>query len=224
MVDCIWTVGMIMHVMMVNESDRTLKQNMVRYIYGGMFFIDAFSTFPSMIAYFYAVEWQDRGSYFKFLRCVDFAGIFMPIKRSMWIVCPNKTKYQMDTLFSFFLIFAFVVLATHVFACFWVYLGEPVTDAELLFPIEEKDTWLFKNIFHMDPNVAEEQGLTLDDIHRNLSASSIFIFAFYWVLESITTVGYGDYAGSNAAEFLATLIFEMAGVAIFSILTAKMQH
>jgi hypothetical protein len=53
---------------------------------------------------------------------------------------------------------------------------------------------------------------------------SIFIFSCYWVLESITTVGYGDFAGKNSNEYLATLLFEMAGVAIFSILTAKMQQ
>ena len=66
--------------------------------------------------------------------------------------------------------------------------------------------------------------MSLNERFENLSMTSIFIFACYWVLESITTVGYGDYAGKNEYEYLATLLFEMAGVAIFSILTAKMQQ
>ena len=67
----------------------------------------------------------------------------MPVKRMMVCMCPNKTKYQMDTMFSFFLIFAFVVLATHVFACFWVSLAQMPTPEEYDTVIVAKDTWLY---------------------------------------------------------------------------------
>ena len=48
---------MMMHFCMVDEKHRTLKQNAKRYVLGGLFFIDFFSTFPSMIAFFYDVIW-----------------------------------------------------------------------------------------------------------------------------------------------------------------------
>ena len=52
------------------------------------------------------------------------------------------------------------------------------------------------------------------------------MFALYWVLQAVTTVGYGDYAGApgNTNEYLFTLLLEFTGVAFFSAMTYKMQQ
>lgn len=51
------------------------------------------------------------------------------------------------------------------------------------------------------------------------------MFAFYWVLQSVSTVGYGDYtaAAGNTDEYLFTLFLEFTGIVFFSALTFKMQ-
>jgi hypothetical protein len=33
-----------------------------------------------------------------------------------------------------------------------------------------------------------------------------FIFAFYWIFEVITTVGYGDYIGATQLEYLFSIL------------------
>ena len=48
--------------------------------------------------------------------------------------------------------------------------------------------------------------------------TSIYIFAFYWIFEVITTVGYGDYYGETQAEYIFSVGLEFLGLVFFSFL------
>jgi len=48
--------------------------------------------------------------------------------------------------------------------------------------------------------------------------TAIYIFSLYWICETFTTVGYGDYAGGNNREFLITIVFEFIGFGYNAIL------
>ena len=43
-----------------------------------------------------------------------------------------------------------------------------------------------------------------------------FIFAFYWIFEVITTVGYGDYTGATQSEYIFSILAEFIGLTFFS--------
>ena len=45
-----------------------------------------------------------------------------------------------------------------------------------------------------------------------------YIFAFYWIFEVITTVGYGDYAGKTSYEYIFSIGLEFLGLTFFSFL------
>lgn len=45
-----------------------------------------------------------------------------------------------------------------------------------------------------------------------------YIFAFYWIFEVITTVGYGDYSGATSEEYIFSIILEFMGLTFFSFL------
>ena len=45
-----------------------------------------------------------------------------------------------------------------------------------------------------------------------------YIFAFYWIFEVITTVGYGDYSGSTQNEYIFSICLEFLGLTFFSFL------
>ena len=47
---------------------------------------------------------------------------------------------------------------------------------------------------------------------------TIYIFAFYWIFEVITTVGYGDYSGATSSEYIFSIILEFLGLTFFSFL------
>ena len=47
----------------------------------------------------------------------------------------------------------------------------------------------------------------------------VYIFSLYWVFTVLTTVGYGDYAGSNTREFIFSITLEFCGLTFFALLT-----
>ena len=53
---------------------------------------------------------------------------------------------------------------------------------------------------------------------ENKSYHTQYIFAFYWIFEVITTVGYGDYTGSTSQEYIFSIILEFLGLTFFSFL------
>ena len=51
------------------------------------------------------------------------------------------------------------------------------------------------------------------------SGGRLYIFVFYWVFTLLATVGYGDFTGSNTAEYLVSIVLEFSGIIVFTILT-----
>ena len=41
----------------------------------------------------------------------------------------------------------------------------------------------------------------------------------YWIFTLVTTVGYGDFTGSTKGEYLITVLFQFAGIIIFSMIS-----
>jgi hypothetical protein len=48
---------------------------------------------------------------------------------------------------------------------------------------------------------------------------TIYVSAFYFILTTITTVGYGDISGGTTNEYLYSMIVEFVGLTFFSFLT-----
>lgn len=47
----------------------------------------------------------------------------------------------------------------------------------------------------------------------------LYVFSLYWICTVLTTVGYGDFSGTNEREYLYSIFLEFAGLLLFSILT-----
>lgn len=84
----------------------------------------------------------------------------------------------------------YVMIITHFMACTFIYLGN-------LGPAY----WIRKNGFDKKSNF------------------SIYVFSFYWIITTLTTVGYGDYTGAEMEEIIFTMILEFIGLTFFSLLT-----
>lgn len=61
-------------------------------------------------------------------------------------------------------------------------------------------SWIYKNGFWSKPYHSQ------------------YIFAFYWIFEVITTVGYGDFVGATPPEYIFSIILEFMGLTFFSFL------
>jgi hypothetical protein len=51
----------------------------------------------------------------------------------------------------------------------------------------------------------------------------MYFFVVYWVFSVITTVGYGEFVGGATAEYLVSLLIELTGFIVFSILSMLME-
>lgn len=86
-------------------------------------------------------------------------------------------------------------------ACLWILIG-----------YTDDDGWVnnFINSIPVPPG---------EIITRKQYWSDIYANAFYFILTTITTVGYGDLGGSTTIELLFSMIVEFVGLTFFSFLT-----
>jgi hypothetical protein len=52
----------------------------------------------------------------------------------------------------------------------------------------------------------------------------LYIFAIYWILTVITTVGYGDYTGGTMIEYIIIVFLEFTGLIVFSVLMILIEN
>lgn len=97
-----------------------------------------------------------------------------------------------------------VLLLTHIMAVLWIYIG---TDDSV------EGSWV--NDF------VNTQRLELGDENLDMYDFMwvIYFNAFYFILTTITTVGYGDISGSTTNEYLFSMCVEFIGLTFFSFLT-----
>ena len=94
-----------------------------------------------------------------------------------------------------------VVYVAHVMACIWIYFGLSTKCDEQPPELHCTKSWIYANGFE-----------------TNNSEFSVYIFAFYWIFEVITTVGYGDYYGTTSEEYIFSIVLEFIGLTFFSFL------
>ena len=93
-------------------------------------------------------------------------------------------------------IMIFVLVCAHFFACVFLLLGQ------------RDGGWIHENSTDFTPE----------------NKQSNYIFAFYWIMETITTVGYGDYSGTTSEEIAFTMFLEFVGLSFFSFLIGSISN
>ena len=145
----------------------------------------------------------------KLFRLVHLYKLTEPLYIFLRVVLKNYSKKRQNDLIGFASLILIVIYVDHIMACIWLQLGFQ-EDCKVYNTATGKFTgdsaedciqsWVFANDF--DGKLKHTQ----------------YIFAFYWIFEVITTVGYGDFSGATTDEYIFSIILEFMGLTFFSFL------
>jgi len=139
----------------------------------------------------FKVQWM---YYLKFLRFYYFPRALTILHRVVdtFVQRCNISKQARSNVQSITSQFIILFTIMHVIACGWIFVGE-----------QEYGTWL------TNPN---------HNVSKTTDPTTIYITSLYWVVTTLTTVGYGDITGKTEEEFLFTMVVEFIGILVFSII------
>ncbi len=95
----------------------------------------------------------------------------------------------------------------HFAACLWIEVGYPDDSGD--------KTW-FANIPGYEP----------DELPKDYSGGSVttYIAGLFQVLTTLTTVGYGDFAGHTVREYFVLMGFQFFGIMFFGYLIHRLKY
>ena len=142
----------------------------------------------------------------KVFRFVHIFRLTVPNQLIMKYLLQKYSKKRQSDLSSFTSLIIFVIYISHINACIWLWLGNMYDCKDKNDPTQLLDK-CYQSWRHLPSNGFE-----------NKPYISVYIFAFYWIFEVITTVGYGDYSGQTSEEYIFSIILEFLGLTFFSFL------
>ena len=189
-------IDIILSFFKMRNERKTLRQTSIHY-FSGYFIFDFLSVLPSLIA-----KGSDNSKLYAFrlTRFVHANRLFklfgMVLTKFLFSRGYNKMKVRdyVDLL----TLFIFVIFATHILACIWCYFGM----RDRFLPIDQKFTWVNLNTNTMS------DGTQVVEFDQN-NVFQIYIFSIYFVLQTLTTVGYGDYTGKDRYERIFGMVLEV---------------
>jgi len=168
------------------------------------FLFDIAATLPGILTY-----QQQQYYWFKLIRFVHIRDVFGHIQISATISNIFKSLFQKMGLnksimdkFSYSVNLIIIMFTSiHVLACCWIYIGRKFSC-----------TWI-KAGCDTDANKSfvDEYG----EIEDNYT---VLVTSIYWVITTLTTVGYGDFKGFSNEEYIFQMIVEFLGIGLFSFL------
>ena len=148
------------------------------------------------------------GKYFELIRLLHFRKTLFPVN-NLINHCTSSGQKRVSQIQQLIFIFFFFIMLAHLAACLWIYMG--FLDRDKL--PEERESWIYVNELYGN------DGNGNSNIRGN---AALYVFSLYWVFTTLTTVGYGDYAGGTTAEYMVTLLYEFVGFCYNAVLISVM--
>jgi len=143
-------------------------------------------------------------NYNKILRFIHYSRFFDQLNflvESVLMGWLGYTRQKVSEYVDFVKLEITVVLLTHLMACIWIQIGTM------------KGGWV-------DSYIEDQKDATGNGaITKWDYVAEVYTNAFYFILTTITTVGYGDITGTTTAELCFSMVVEFVGLTFFSLLT-----
>ena len=151
--------------------------------------------------------------YLKLFRCLAHVKrITDPLAIVLMYLLRNFSQKRQNDLCGFVCLLFFTCYVCHCMGCIWLKLGfmYPCLPEELA----ADDS--VSSVLELDSGPSCIMSWIYANEWGYLSMSSLYICAFYWIFEVITTVGYGDYCGETTEEYIFSVLLEFMGLIFFS--------
>jgi hypothetical protein len=198
-IDIIYFIEICLNFVKRTRAHKELSTIGYNYL-TGFFIFDVISTLPEL----FMGEIFDY-YYLKIFRIIHFTKLTLPLNLLLTCVLQKYSKKRQNDLTSFAGLILYVIYLSHIMACIWLMIGviddcgDPDPNGANLTE-NCTQSWVFANEFY------------------DKRYHTQYIFAFYWIFEVITTVGYGDYSGSTSEEYIFSIALEFMGLTFFSFL------
>lgn len=159
------------------------------------FIFDLIGTVPEMVLFDEGITWYPL----KLFRFVHVYRLHKPFSLLMKRLLSKYSKKRQNDLITFMILILMVIYISHIHACFWLWLGF-LSDCQNTQEPQCIKSWIYQSNFDNKPIYTQ------------------YIFAFYWIFEVITTVGYGDFYGKTSWEYVFSIVLEFVGLTFFSFL------
>jgi len=139
-----------------------------------------------------------RVYYVKLVRLVHWQRFFATLNiifEKVLVSCLGYHRQKIQDIVEFVKLLIFVLYATHNMACIWVFIGN-----------QGPQYWMALEGFKIEDGIF------------------VYIHAFYFVMTTVTTVGYGDIGGTQTSEYLFCMAIEFVGLSFFSFLMGSINQ
>ena len=183
-IDIIYLFEIILNFVKRTRALKKIQTIAVNYL-TSYFIFDVIGTLPNLIIFNEGFQYY----YLKVFRLVHFMRLVKPLELLLGCLLQKHSKKRQNDLTSFCSLILGVIYVSHVMGCIWLWLGQNSPcklDASL--PYDEESNAI------ADCTASWKYAAGFE----NKSYHTQYIFAFYWIFEVITTVGYGDYTGATS--------------------------
>ena len=130
----------------------------------------------------------------RFLRSIKFFN--QTEKLPLWL---KKLLHQDSFIKGIFRTSIFTLLMVHIVACLWKFAAE-------FDPENTKSNWL------------------LNDVNKNLNDLEIYIACVYWAIQTVFTVGYGDFTPITVFQLIISILAMLFGVFLFGTIISSISN